>query len=111
LIYRRLIRAAFEKKLLGGMSEAELERWVKAVSSHSIRLAWRRTISPPARACRRSCRPIAGGTPRRSCATVRGSRQERGVGAPRAALSGEPLSDGQDQCDRTIQAGAPPAGS
>ena len=38
LIYRRLIRAAFEKKLLGGMSEAELERWVAAVSSHSIRV-------------------------------------------------------------------------
>jgi len=38
LIYRRLIRAAFEKKLLVGMSEAELERWVAAVSSHSIRV-------------------------------------------------------------------------
>ncbi len=38
LIYKRLIRAAFDKKLLGSMSEAELERWVKAVSSHSIRV-------------------------------------------------------------------------
>src|SRR3546814_6691795 len=38
LIYRRLIRAAHAKKLLGPMSEAELERWVKAVSSHSIRV-------------------------------------------------------------------------
>ena len=38
LIYRRLIRAAFDKKLLGTMSEAELERWVAAVSSHSIRV-------------------------------------------------------------------------
>ncbi|MDF0490379.1 integrase [Sphingomonas sp. H39-1-10] len=38
LIYRRLIRAAHAKKLLGAMSEAELERWVKAVSSHSIRV-------------------------------------------------------------------------
>lgn len=38
LIYKRLIRQAFEKKLLGPMSEAELERWVAAVSSHSIRV-------------------------------------------------------------------------
>ncbi|EQB19139.1 tyrosine-type recombinase/integrase [Sphingobium lactosutens] len=38
LIYRRLIRAAWERKLLGSMSEAELERWVSAVSSHSIRV-------------------------------------------------------------------------
>ncbi len=38
LIYRRLIRTAYEKKLLGSISEAELERWLKAVSSHSIRV-------------------------------------------------------------------------
>ncbi|UAJ12743.1 tyrosine-type recombinase/integrase [Glacieibacterium megasporae] len=38
IIYKRLVRAAFDKKLLGSMSEAELERWVKAVSSHSIRV-------------------------------------------------------------------------
>src|SRR3546814_10094874 len=38
LIYKRLIRAAHAKKLLGEMSEAELERWVTAVSSHSIRV-------------------------------------------------------------------------
>ncbi len=38
LIYRRLIRAAYAKKLLGAMSEAELERWVATVSSHSIRV-------------------------------------------------------------------------
>ena len=38
LIYRRLIRAAFDKRLLGAMSEAELERWIAAVSSHSIRV-------------------------------------------------------------------------
>ena len=38
LIYKRLIRQAFDKKLLGAMSEAELERWVAAVSSHSIRV-------------------------------------------------------------------------
>src|SRR3546814_12553061 len=38
LIYRRLIRATHAKKLPGPMSEAELERWVKAVSSHSIRV-------------------------------------------------------------------------
>ena len=38
LIYKRLVRAAFEKKLLGAMGEAELERWVSAVSSHSIRV-------------------------------------------------------------------------
>lgn len=37
-IYRRLIRAAYAKKLLGAMSEAEMERWVAAVSSHSIRV-------------------------------------------------------------------------
>lgn len=38
LIYRRLIAAAFEKGLLGTMSEAEVERCLKAVSSHSIRV-------------------------------------------------------------------------
>lgn len=38
LIYRRLIRQAWQRKLLGEMSEAELERWLKAVSSHSIRV-------------------------------------------------------------------------
>jgi len=38
LIYKRLVRGAFAKKLLGAMSEAELERWVAAVSSHSIRV-------------------------------------------------------------------------
>lgn len=38
LIYRRLVRAAFEKKLLGPMSEREMERWVADVSSHSIRV-------------------------------------------------------------------------
>lgn len=38
LIYRRLLRAAFAKKLLGPMGESDLERWVMAVSSHSIRV-------------------------------------------------------------------------
>ena len=38
LIYKRLVRRAWEKRLLGEMSEAELERWLKAVSSHSIRV-------------------------------------------------------------------------
>jgi integrase len=38
LIYRRLIRQAWQRKLLGEISEAELERWLKAVSSHSIRV-------------------------------------------------------------------------
>lgn len=38
LIYKRLIRQAFDKKLLGQMSEVEMERWVAAVSSHSIRV-------------------------------------------------------------------------
>src|SRR3546814_16824571 len=38
LIYRRVIRATWAKKLLGPISEAELERWVSAVSSHSIRV-------------------------------------------------------------------------
>ena len=37
-IVQRLIRRAWEKGLLGGMGEAELERWLKAVSSHSIRV-------------------------------------------------------------------------
>ena len=37
LIYKRLIRRAFDRKLLGEMSEAEAERWISAVSSHSIR--------------------------------------------------------------------------
>lgn len=38
LIYRRLVRSAWDKKLLGPMSEAELEAWLEAVSSHSIRV-------------------------------------------------------------------------
>jgi integrase len=38
LIYKRLVRRAWEKRLLGEMSEAELGRWLKAVSSHSIRV-------------------------------------------------------------------------
>ena len=38
LIYKRLIRRAFDKRLLGAMSEAEVERWIAAVSSHSIRV-------------------------------------------------------------------------
>jgi len=38
LIYKRLVRQAFAKKLLGAMGEGELERWVAAVSSHSIRV-------------------------------------------------------------------------
>jgi integrase len=38
LIYKRLIRAAFDKKLLGPLGEAELKRWLAAVSSHSIRV-------------------------------------------------------------------------
>lgn len=38
LIYKRLVRQAFDKKLLAAMSEAELTRWVAAVSSHSIRV-------------------------------------------------------------------------
>ena len=38
LIYKRLIRRAWEKGLLGEMSETELDRWLKAVSSHSIRV-------------------------------------------------------------------------
>ena len=38
LIYKRLIRQAYDKRLLGDMGETELERWIKAVSSHSIRV-------------------------------------------------------------------------
>ncbi len=38
LIYKRLVRRAWEKRLLGEMSAAELDRWLKAVSSHSIRV-------------------------------------------------------------------------
>lgn len=38
LIYKRLIRTAHEKKLLGDMAAAEVERWIAAVSSHSIRV-------------------------------------------------------------------------
>ena len=38
LIYRRLIRAAFEQRLLGAIGETELERWIASVSSHSIRV-------------------------------------------------------------------------
>lgn len=38
LIYRRLIRAAHAKGLLGQMSDERLEQWVRAVSSHSVRV-------------------------------------------------------------------------
>jgi integrase len=38
LIYKRLIRRAYDQKLLGAMSEAEVERWIKASSSHSVRV-------------------------------------------------------------------------
>jgi hypothetical protein len=38
IIYKRLVRQAFEKKLLGAMDETEVERWIAAVSSHSIRV-------------------------------------------------------------------------
>lgn len=38
IIYKRLVRQAFAKKLLGAMGESELERWIAAVSSHSIRV-------------------------------------------------------------------------
>lgn len=38
LIYRRLIRAAFDRKLLGAIGESEVERWIASVSSHSIRV-------------------------------------------------------------------------
>lgn len=38
LIYKRLIQSAFDKKLLGPLSETELKRWLAAVSSHSIRV-------------------------------------------------------------------------
>lgn len=38
LIYKRLIRRAWEKGHLGEMGEPELERWLGAVSSHSIRV-------------------------------------------------------------------------
>lgn len=38
LIYRRVIRRAWEKGLLGEMGESELERWLKGISSHSIRV-------------------------------------------------------------------------
>ncbi len=38
LIYKRLIRQAFDKKLLESMTEADVERAIAAVSSHSIRV-------------------------------------------------------------------------
>lgn len=38
MIYRRLIRCAWEKGLLGQMGEADLAHWLKSVSSHSIRV-------------------------------------------------------------------------
>lgn len=58
--YKRLIRQAFEKTLLGAMGESELERWVATVSSHSIRVGVALDILPRARACLRSCRRTAG---------------------------------------------------
>lgn len=38
LIYKRLIRQAFDKRMLGNISETEVARWIQAVSSHSIRV-------------------------------------------------------------------------
>lgn len=38
LIYKGLVRRAFEKRLLGVMTEKELERWIEGISSHSIRV-------------------------------------------------------------------------
>lgn len=38
MIYKRLIRSAWEQGLLGTIGEAELANWLKAVSSHSIRV-------------------------------------------------------------------------
>ncbi|GMN14974.1 tyrosine-type recombinase/integrase [Altererythrobacter sp. MTPC7] len=38
LIYRRLVRAAHAKGLLGEMSEQRLEQWVSDISSHSVRV-------------------------------------------------------------------------
>ena len=38
LIYKRLVARAFEKKLLGSIGEADVAKWVAAVSSHSIRV-------------------------------------------------------------------------
>lgn len=38
LIYKRLIRRAWEKGLFGEMGENDLEGWLAAVSSHSIRV-------------------------------------------------------------------------
>ncbi|WP_341850169.1 tyrosine-type recombinase/integrase [Sphingomonas natans] len=38
LIYKRLIRQAFDKKLLGATTEAEVQRWIAGASSHSIRV-------------------------------------------------------------------------
>lgn len=38
LIYKRLIRRAFDKKLLGSMGETDVARWIAEVSSHSIRV-------------------------------------------------------------------------
>lgn len=38
LIYRRLVRSAWEKKLLGQMGEEQLEKVIRDISSHSIRV-------------------------------------------------------------------------
>lgn len=38
LIYQHLVRQAWDKGYLGEMSEAERDRWLAAVSSHSIRV-------------------------------------------------------------------------
>ncbi|WP_309141246.1 tyrosine-type recombinase/integrase [Novosphingobium sp. G106] len=38
LIYKRLIRQAYDKRLLGDMGETEVVRWIRSVSSHSIRV-------------------------------------------------------------------------
>jgi hypothetical protein len=81
----------------------ELERWVKAVSSHSIRVG----VAQDNLAAGESLPAIMQAYRWRDPKTVMryGARlaAKSGRRRARAALSGEPLSDGQDQCDRTIK--------
>jgi len=86
VIYRRLVRAAWKKKLLGEMSEAELGRWLKAVSSHSIRVGVAQDNFVAGESLPAIMQAYRGGAmQKRSCATGQGWRQRAGpaLGWPR----------------------------
>ena len=72
LIYKRLVRAAGAKGLLGKVSEAQLDRMMSAISSHSIRVGVAQDNFAAGESLPLSCRPTAGAMRAQSCAMVPG---------------------------------------